>query len=80
MSPIHFELSDDSAKHAHHRAMKESQASGETHFNLLIVSESFRNLQLIERHRLVNDLLAEEMNSDAGGTVHALSIKAKTPE
>ena len=24
LSPIHVELSDDSAKHAHHRAMKES--------------------------------------------------------
>jgi len=60
--------------------MQESQASGETHFNLLVVSASFRNLQLIERHRLVNDLLADEMNAAVGGTVHALSIKAKTPE
>ena len=53
--------------------------SKETHFSLLVVSEAFEGKQLIERHRMVNEILAEELNAATGGTVHALAIKAKTP-
>ncbi|XP_044726685.1 bolA-like protein DDB_G0274169 [Chrysoperla carnea] len=50
--------------------------NAETHFKVVIVSDNFSNVPLIKRHRLVNDLLKEELN----GGVHALSIVAKTPE
>jgi len=53
----------------------ENAAKGETHFNLVIVSDDFEGVSAIDRHRLVNELFKEEM---ATGGVHALSIKAKT--
>ena len=51
-----------------------------THFNVTVVSAKFDGLKIIERHRLVNEVLSDEMDANKGGTVHALSIKAKTPE
>ncbi|PZC76100.1 hypothetical protein B5X24_HaOG205124 [Helicoverpa armigera] len=48
----------------------------ETHFKVVVVSDKFEGLPLIKRHRLVNDLLKDELQSG----VHALSIVAKTPE
>ena len=50
-------------------------AKGETHFNLLIVTDEFEGVSALERHRTINDILKEEMET---GGVHALSIKAKT--
>ncbi|XP_030027974.1 bolA-like protein DDB_G0274169 isoform X2 [Manduca sexta] len=47
----------------------------ETHFKVVVVSDKFDGLTLIKRHRLVNDILKEELKSG----VHALSIEAKTP-
>ncbi|XP_008785827.1 protein BOLA2 [Phoenix dactylifera] len=44
-------------------------------FEIEIVSEQFEGKRLLERHRLVNGALAEQMNH-----IHALSIKkALTP-
>ncbi|KAL4705947.1 hypothetical protein ACJJTC_016559 [Scirpophaga incertulas] len=48
----------------------------ETHFKVVVVSDKFEGLPLIKRHRLVNDLLKEELQTG----VHALSIVAKTPQ
>lgn len=48
----------------------------ETHFKVVIVSERFNNQPLIQRHRVINELLQMELQ----GGVHALSIVAKTPE
>ncbi|XP_050531970.1 bolA-like protein DDB_G0274169 [Daktulosphaira vitifoliae] len=47
----------------------------ETHFKVVVVSEEFEGMSLIKRHRLVNDILANELKSG----VHALSIVAKAP-
>lgn len=46
----------------------------ETHFKVTVVSDSFEGVPLIQRHRSVNDILSQELNSG----VHALSISAKT--
>ncbi|XP_070172728.1 bolA-like protein DDB_G0274169 [Polyergus mexicanus] len=48
----------------------------ETHFKVIIVSEKFNKQPLIERHRVINELLQVELQE----SVHALSIVAKTPE
>ena len=55
-------------------------AHKETHFELTIVSSKFDGVTLIERHRLVNEIVKDLMDSQKGGTIHALSIKAKTPQ
>ena len=76
--PHHLEIQNDSAKHSHHKAMKDdpdAAATGETHFNVVVVSDSFEGVALIERHRMVNDCLKEELEEKG---LHALSIKAKT--
>ena len=41
-----------------------------------MVSDKFVDTKLIARHRIVNDVLANELQTG----VHALSIVAKTPE
>ncbi len=45
------------------------------HFDIVITSEAFRGLALIDQHRLVQDALAHEMN----GRIHAIKIKTRTP-
>ncbi|XP_030759811.1 bolA-like protein DDB_G0274169 isoform X2 [Sitophilus oryzae] len=50
--------------------------NAETHFKVIVVSDEFKDLPLIKRHRRVNELLKTELQ----GGVHALSIIAKTPD
>jgi len=46
------------------------------HWKARIVSSAFAGKSLIERHRLVMGVLAEEMK----GPIHALTLDVKTPE
>ncbi|KAK9735776.1 hypothetical protein RND81_04G227200 [Saponaria officinalis] len=69
-----LEIEDVSHQHAGHSAMKDNN-SGETHFNLKIVSPKFEGFNLVKRHRMVYDLLSDELQSG----LHAVSISAKTP-
>lgn len=48
----------------------------DTHFQALVVAESFAGLKPPARHRLVYGCLGERM----GREIHALSIRALTPE
>lgn len=71
------ELEDVSHHHAGHAAMRAlPTAPQETHFNLKIVSPKFTGHTLVKRHRMVYDLLADELTSG----LHAISIVAQTPE
>jgi len=78
LAPEVIELEDDSWRHAghHHEGGMDAQPGGESHFNLLVVAEAFVGVGRVQRQRLVNAALAEEL----AGPVHALSIKALTPE
>ncbi|KAJ3680379.1 hypothetical protein LUZ60_016657 [Juncus effusus] len=69
-----LEIEDVSYQHAGHAAVKDD--ANETHFNVKIVSEKFEGQNLVKRHRMVYDLLAEELKFG----LHALSIVAKTPK
>ena len=69
LSPVHLEIINESHMHNVPRG-------SETHFKVVVVSERFQDTKLIARHRLVNDVLAAELQTG----VHALSIVAKTPE
>ena len=51
-------------------------ASGESHFKLTVVSESFVGLSRVRRHQCVYALLAEEMV----GSIHALALHLYSPE
>ncbi|KAI9174915.1 hypothetical protein LWI28_024544 [Acer negundo] len=69
-----LEIEDVSHQHAGHAAIKGSE--GESHFNVKIVSRNFDGQNLVKRHRMVYDALADELDSG----LHALSIVAKTPQ
>lgn len=77
LSPDAVELVDDSARHAghHHEGGMDAKPGGESHFNLVIVSNAFEGLGRLQRQRRVLDLLREEL----AGPVHALSVRALTP-
>jgi len=75
LKPIKLELVNESSKHAGHAAMQ-GVSGTETHFNLKIVASCFENMSLVQRHKMVYALVAEELK----GGVHALSIVAKTPD
>lgn len=69
--PQNLNIIDESHKHAGH-----AQAGGGGHFVIEIVSDAFRDKNLMQRHRLVYDALGEAMKTE----IHALSIKASTPD
>jgi BolA protein len=73
--PSSLAIENESAKHAGHAGMAGHLNPGETHFRVTIVSHRFEGQTLIERHRAVNAVLAEEL----AGPVHALAIRALTP-
>lgn len=52
-------------------------SGGTDHYSVLIVAEAFAGQPLIKRHRMVMDLFQAEIGT---GEVHALTIKALTPE
>lgn len=70
LKPTQLEIEDDSASHAGHAGN-----TGGGHYNVLIISDAFEGLSLIQRHRLVFAQVDTLMQSQ----IHALSIQAKTP-
>lgn len=72
LSPTALEITDDSHLHVGHAGAQ----GGAGHFSVDIVSSSFENLNTVARHRLIYDALKELMPDE----IHALSIKASSPE
>jgi len=71
-APQSLDVADESHLHEGHAGHR---PGGETHFRVYIVSNAFAGKSRVERHRMVNALLASEL---AGG-VHALAIAAAAP-
>ncbi|KAJ8398390.1 hypothetical protein AAFF_G00426450 [Aldrovandia affinis] len=69
LEPNHLEVINESHMHA-------VPPGSESHFRVLVVSQRFEGLSLLQRHRLVNETLREELST----LVHALAIQAKTPQ
>jgi BolA family transcriptional regulator, general stress-responsive regulator len=72
LAPAVLEIRDDSAAHVGHSGA----AAGGGHFSLLIVSQVFAGLPRLQRHQRVLREVADLLPHP----VHALSIKALTPE
>jgi len=68
-APTRLEITDDSDKHKGHAGAREG---GESHFTVVIESAAFAGVGRVDRQRMVNKALAEEL----AGPVHALSISA----
>lgn len=83
-APEELDLKDDSHKHAGHAdriaALGPSghapvDGAGETHFRLTVVSAAFTGKSLVERQRMVYDLLRDELRE----RVHALTLTVRAP-
>jgi BolA protein len=72
-APTILDVQDESHLHKGHAGHREG---GETHFRVHIVSPVFAGKSRLERHRMVNAALADEIHP-AG--IHALAIRARTP-
>ncbi|GHE63368.1 BolA family transcriptional regulator [Camelimonas fluminis] len=73
-SPMELDVVDDSHRHAGHAG---ARPEGETHYSVYIVSAVFAGKSRLERHRLVNAELADQLTPDR---IHALAITARTPD
>lgn len=71
--PETLEIVNESHRHAGHAG---SPGTGESHFAVTVVSSAFAGKSRLERHRMVNDVLAEELS----GNLHALALSALSPE
>jgi BolA protein len=71
LAPLSLQVQDDSAAHAGHAGAREGG-----HYTVRIVSERFRGLAPVARHRLVYHVLG----SLTARGIHALAIDARAPE
>ena len=83
-NPSQLEVVDESHKHAGHAGAAAHAAefgtpdagqSPESHFKVVIVSEAFKNMSRLAKHRAVMDALSEEMPK-----IHAFSLDARASE
>jgi BolA protein len=72
LAPQQLEVSDDSHQHIGHAGAR----GGGGHFTVRIVAQAFADKTLLERHRMIYDLLRDMMHSE----IHALSIQAHSPD
>lgn len=72
LTPSFLEIINESDKHHNHPG---SPNTGQSHYRLKIVSSTFEGMSRLKRHKLVYDILSEEMKK-----IHALALTTKTPE
>jgi len=77
-APAVLRVTDDSARHAGHVGSR--GAAGQTHYNVLMVSEAFRGVTRVARSRAVHAALAGEFGEVEAGGMHALALTLRTPE
>jgi BolA protein len=70
--PTQLHVTDESHLHEGHAGHR---PGGQTHFRVHIVAEAFIGKSRIDRHRMINAVLAAELK----GGVHALAIRALVP-
>lgn len=73
LEPIRLDVENESEKHAGHRS---SPGTGESHFRILVVAEKFKGVSRLNRHRMINEILEDELS----GKIHALAVSAFAPD
>ena len=68
ISAQHLEVVNESNNH-------NVPPGSESHFKVVLVSEDFAGQSLIQRHRKINQVLADEL----AGQIHALALHTYTP-
>lgn len=69
LAPVRLDVINESHMH-------NVPAGSESHFKLVVVSTQFQDKNLIARHRMINKLLASQLQNG----IHALSMHTHTPE
>jgi BolA protein len=64
-NPTHLEVINESGNHSGNRE--------DSHFKIVVVSDDFEGVSLINRHRKINELFKEELQE-----IHALAIHTYT--
>jgi BolA protein len=72
LAPQSLRVVDESNLHIGHAGHR---PEGQTHYRIYVVADAFTGKSRVERHRMINALLAREL---AAG-VHALAIHAAAP-
>ena len=70
LSPSHLEVVNESSGHGGYFPGKES------HFKVIVVSESFEELRLVQRHQKIYAVAGDLLSP---GKIHALAIHAFLP-
>jgi stress-induced morphogen len=82
LRPSHLEVINESSMHSVPLARSEPLQRGEgppgseSHFKVIVVSGEFAGKKTLDRQRLMNTLLAQELKE----SIHALSLQTFTPE
>jgi BolA protein len=71
-APQSLKVVDESQRHEGHAGHR---PGGQTHFRVYIVAAAFKGKTRLERHRMINRTLSDELASG----VHALAIHAAAP-
>lgn len=71
LSPSHLEVVNESSGHGGYFPGKES------HFKVIVVSDIFAGLRLVQRHQKIYAVAGDLLSS---GKIHALAIHAFLPE
>ena len=79
-APERLSVINESHLHAGHHHIEsghhvEFDGKGETHFRVRLVSSAFAGMSRVERHRAVNEALADEIKAG----LHALAIEPAAP-
>lgn len=72
LKPEQIDVVDESGQHVGHSGAVPGKI---THVRVIVVAEAFQGKSRLERHRMVNDLLNNEMSAG----LHALAIVPKAP-
>lgn len=75
LAPVSLKVIDESHHHAGHAHPGDKRHGNESHFRVEVVSAAFAGKSRVDRHRLVNGLLAQELKDG----LHALAIDARAP-
>lgn len=70
--PTRLDVINESELHAGHRS---SPGTGHSHYRVLIVSDQFEGKSRVERHRMVNEVLSDELPDK----IHAFALNAYAP-
>lgn len=69
LNPVYMDIVDETYMHS-------VPPNSESHFKVLVVSDAFTDIAMLERHRCLNELLGDEFKAG----LHALTMHTWTPD